>query len=167
MSLAKSNVPFKATDKEHRTPHPRSTLTCYKEKAFAHHCCFGSLSSLITILTLVQLIMFLNLPRLSVFAAVAAFTSLIHAHPGEEHDATEVVKKATLRHTIADINSYAVGQCVNDVETLDRKQRAMERRMDTFRRLQANRGIVNGKISIKIGQYHATCCNLSSMLTGD
>ncbi|TPX12515.1 uncharacterized protein E0L32_000692 [Thyridium curvatum] len=101
MSLAKSNVPFKATDKEHSTPHPR------------------------------------------MFAAVAALTSLIHAHPGEEHDATEVVKEATLRHTIADINSYAVGQCVNDVETLDRKQRAMERRMDTFRNLQANRGIVN------------------------
>jgi len=82
---------------------------------------------------------------LAALALAATLTTLTSAHPGERLDVLEELAKARARHAVADINNDALSQCNDLDEVRERRERAMTRRLATFNRLRAERGIDNGK----------------------
>ncbi|GAB1312866.1 GPI anchored dioxygenase [Madurella fahalii] len=63
------------------------------------------------------------------------------AHPGEAHDPRDALREAGFRHAVADINSKALSKCGNNAAAQARRERAMKRRLETFQRLRAERGV--------------------------
>ncbi len=88
--------------------------------------------------------MFLRLYTIATLQALLALISCGLAHPGEKHDELEAWEGAEARHAIADINNAALSECSGEAGVFARKERAMKRRMETFRRLQKQRGITDG-----------------------
>jgi uncharacterized protein YaiI (UPF0178 family) len=76
--------------------------------------------------------------------AVLAAVSVVSAHPGETHDKRQMRREANIRHAIADINMRALEKCGDDAYVKERRERAMQRRLETFQRLRAERGLSHG-----------------------
>ena len=81
---------------------------------------------------------------LAVLTAVLGLASTVLGHPGEKIDALEARWQAHVRHTVADLNGRALGQCGDEVGIVARKERAKQRRMATFERLRTEKGLDNG-----------------------
>ena len=76
---------------------------------------------------------------------LAALGELALGHPGEKHDKRVALQEANMRHAFADVNFQALSKCGSASEVQERKERAMKRRLATFHRLRAERGITDGK----------------------
>ena len=88
-------------------------------------------------------------PKSIAAAVLAAVMCLdlfpVVAHPGEKHELGEMLKEASIRHAVADVNQDLLGRCNNHAEAQERRERAMKRRLASFQRLRAERGISDGK----------------------
>lgn len=75
--------------------------------------------------------------------AVAAATvlCLVTAHPGENLDRREMLRQAAFNHHVAHTNKRALDACSQRKDVLARKERAMERRFETFKKLREQRGL--------------------------
>jgi len=81
---------------------------------------------------------------LATLAVILGLAQTALSHPGEKIDALQARWEAHVRHTAADINGHALSKC-EDVEEINaRRQRAKERRMATFEKLRADKGLHNG-----------------------
>jgi protocatechuate 3,4-dioxygenase beta subunit len=89
--------------------------------------------------------MFFKTPLTVLLAALGGLVPAALAHPGEKHDRRALIREVQMRSTFADVTYEALSKCENAPEVQARKQRAMERRLETFQRLRAERGISNGK----------------------
>jgi hypothetical protein len=78
-------------------------------------------------------------------AALGELAPMALAHPGEMLDKRIAIREANMRHTFADINSRALGKCDSGPDSIARKERAMKRRLETFQKLRAERGLSEGK----------------------
>ncbi|KAK3936128.1 putative gpi anchored dioxygenase [Diplogelasinospora grovesii] len=70
--------------------------------------------------------------------------AVVSAHPGERHDEHQLKRDADLRHAIADLHLSAVQKCSSSEDVQARRQRAMERRLETFKRLRSERSLTDG-----------------------
>ena len=77
---------------------------------------------------------------------LAALSELALAHPGEKIDKGVALREANMRHAFADVNSQRLSKCENGPDVQARKERAIERRFQTFLKLRAELGIVDGEI---------------------
>lgn len=89
--------------------------------------------------------MLLKSTLLVALAALAGLASRGLAHPGEAHDRSAALREASFRHGVADINARALSQCGDSTEVRERRERAMRRRLETFHRLRAERGVDKGE----------------------
>ena len=81
----------------------------------------------------------------TVLLAALGLGLIAQAHPGEKHDRRAALLEANMRHTFADINFQVLNKCDAGSEIQARKERAMKRRLETFQKLRAERGISDGK----------------------
>lgn len=73
--------------------------------------------------------------------ALAAAASLVCAHPGEKIDKREAEIEANFRHAVAELNQRSLERCSSSDEVSMRKEQAMKRRYETFKRLREERGV--------------------------
>jgi hypothetical protein len=84
---------------------------------------------------------FIMIFKPSLVAAVAGFLSLASSHPGEKHDAVQEQRDAAMRHYLADANKRSLSACAGTDYVKARQERAMHRRLETFKRLRRERGL--------------------------
>jgi hypothetical protein len=77
----------------------------------------------------------------SFVAAIAGLLSLASGHPGEKHDAIQERRDAAVRHSLADANKRSIDACSGGEHVKARRERAMQRRLETFKRLRHERGL--------------------------
>lgn len=78
-------------------------------------------------------------------AALGGLAPKALAHPGEKIDRRAAMREANVRRTFADLNFQVLSKCEAGPEIQARKERAMKRRMETFQKLRAERGIKDGE----------------------
>ncbi|KAK4466277.1 Intradiol ring-cleavage dioxygenase [Cladorrhinum samala] len=82
---------------------------------------------------------------ISIAVAVVAFAPPLLAHPGEKVDLSEVLTAVKIRNTFADVEHEELSKCGDSAESQLRTERAMKRRLETFKRLRKERGIEDDK----------------------
>lgn len=82
---------------------------------------------------------------ISVAVAVVAFAPPLLAHPGEKVNLNEVLTAVRIRNTFADVEHQELSKCGDSTESQLRMERAMKRRLETFKRLRKEKGIEDGK----------------------
>jgi hypothetical protein len=78
-------------------------------------------------------------------AALSGLAPRVLGHPGEKIDRRAALQEANIRHTFADLTFQTLSKCEAGPEIEARKERAMKRRLETFQKLRAERGIKDGK----------------------
>ena len=79
--------------------------------------------------------------------ALAAASTLVLAHPGEKIDKREADIERNFRHAVAELNQRSLEQCSSSEDVRLRKERAMRRRYETFKRLREERGLNDCKLN--------------------
>ena len=80
--------------------------------------------------------------------AIAAFTGLVAAHPGEKHDAHHLKREIAARDNYARFGARSLANCAGSTQAQALKARSIERRAKRVDNLRQKRGITGGKSNI-------------------
>jgi pentatricopeptide repeat protein len=75
---------------------------------------------------------------------LSCITSSTFAHPGEHHDAFELMREMRARGLVASEQSESLGACQDSIESRELQERAFQRRAAKVQQLREERDIGEG-----------------------